>query len=193
MLYQPFGRNSRPPQRHRYTKEYHRIVPSPSNASPTIWVTNVGPATAMPHTDSQNHCAQDGRDTIDICCAPWPRHRDGLNMSNAGLHPHREAMHEQHTGSGPSCCVPFSDPHVHKVTRSNETRQGCNHINANTLGTIPPSREDTPDRRQVQIKKKKGYINKGFCAKTDLCPLASPRVALVGVRLLRHPDNGNTR
>ena len=25
-------------------------------------------------------------------------------------------------------------------------------------------------------------MNKGFCAKTDLCPLASPRVALVGLR-----------
>ena len=30
-------------------------------------------------------------------------------------------------------------------------------------------------------------MNKRFCANTDLCPLASPRVALVGVRLLRHP------
>ena len=42
-------------------------------------------------------------------------------------------------------------------------------------------------------RKKEGYISKEFCAKTDLCPLASPRVALVGVCLLRHPDKGNTR
>ena len=42
-------------------------------------------------------------------------------------------------------------------------------------------------------RKKKGYISKGFCANADLCPLASPRVALVGVCLFRHPDNGNTR
>ena len=41
--------------------------------------------------------------------------------------------------------------------------------------------------------KRSGCINKEFCANTDLCPLASPRVALVGVCLLRHPDNGNTR
>ena len=41
--------------------------------------------------------------------------------------------------------------------------------------------------------KRRGYISKGFCANADLCPLASPRVALVGVCLLRHPDNGNTR
>ena len=38
-----------------------------------------------------------------------------------------------------------------------------------------------------------GCMNKEFCANTDLRPLASPRVALVGVRLLRHPDNGDTR
>ena len=29
--------------------------------------------------------------------------------------------------------------------------------------------------------KRRGCISKGSCAKTDLCPLASPRVALVGV------------
>ena len=40
---------------------------------------------------------------------------------------------------------------------------------------------------------RRGYISKEFCANADLCPLASPRVALVGVCLLRHPDNGNTR
>ena len=61
------------------------------------------------------------------------------------------------------------------------------------IGASPPSGEDTPGRRQVQGKKRRGYINKGFCANTDLCPFASPRVALVGVRLLRHPNNGNTR
>ena len=67
--------------------------------------------------------------------------------------------------------------------------QQRNHIGAN-----PPCGEDTPDRRQVQRKGKAGgYISKEFCANADLCPLASPRVALVGVCLLRHPDNGNTR
>ena len=42
-------------------------------------------------------------------------------------------------------------------------------------------------------RKKEGYISKGFCANADQCPLASPRVALVGVRMFRHPDKGNTR
>ena len=85
------------------------------------------------HTDSQDHCAQDGRDTIDIWLCTMTRHRDGVDMPDAGLHPHREAMHKQNTQSGSSCCVPFGDPHVHKETRSNETKQDCNHSSANTL------------------------------------------------------------
>ena len=85
------------------------------------------------HTDSQDHCAQDGRDTIDIWLCTRTRHRDGVDMPDAGLHPHREAMHKQHTEPGPSCCVPLGDPHVHKVAPSGETRQGCSHSSANTL------------------------------------------------------------
>ena len=42
-------------------------------------------------------------------------------------------------------------------------------------------------------REREGHISKEFWANTDLCPLASPRVALVGVRLLRHPDKGNTK
>ena len=51
------------------------------------------------------------------------------------------------------------------------------------MGASPPCGEDTPNRRQVQMKEKEGRggISKEFCVKTDLCPLASPRVALVGV------------
>ena len=77
-------------------------------------------------------------------------------MPDAGLHPHREAMHKQHIEPGPSCCVPFGDPHVHKVTPSGETRQECIHSSANTMGTSPPYGEGTPGRRQVQRKEKEG-------------------------------------
>ena len=141
--------------------------------------TNAPPYTneSYPHSPTLpdplgNHCGPDDRDChtqprrtfvpmkvatpLAPGCVPGPRHHDGVGMPDAGLHPQREAMHKQHTGPGPSCCVPFSDPHVHKVPRSNETRQGYNHSSANTLGSIPPSREDTPDRRQVQITKKEG-------------------------------------
>ena len=93
----------------------------------------MGPTTAIAtHTDSQDHCAQDDRDTIDIWLCTRARHRDGVDMPDAGLHPHREAMRKQHTQSGSSCCVPFGDPHVHKETRSNETNQECSHSSANT-------------------------------------------------------------
>ena len=148
----------------------------------------------LTHTTSQGPLPQEGRTTIGNCFVPRPRHRNGVDMPDAGLHQHREAMHKQHTQSGSSCCAPFGDPHVHNVTPSYNTSRECSHSSANTMGTSPPYGEDTPDRRPIQRKEKGGgYISNMFCANTDLCPLASPRVALVGVRLLRHPDNGNTR
>ena len=61
------------------------------------------------------------------------------------------------------------------------------------MGVNPTTDKDTPWRGQIQREKREGgYISKEFCAKTDLCPLASPRFALVGVCLLRHPDKGKT-
>ena len=35
-----------------------------------------------------------------------------------------------------SRCVPFSDPHVHTVARSTDTRQECTHNSAKTMGPV---------------------------------------------------------
>ena len=164
---------------------------------PTRWGDNCGPddrdCHTHTHTDSQDHCAQDGRDTIDIWLCTRTRHRDGVDMPDAGLHPHREAMHKQHTQSGSSCCAPFGDPHVHKERDRmkpgrNAATAAQTHWSQSTIW-----RGHTRSTTSPKKGKRRGYISKEFCAKTDLCPLASPRVALVGVCLLRHPDNGNTR
>ena len=76
MLHQPTGRKGRSPQRHKYPQECHRIVPSPSQTSPTIWGNQCGPddrdCHTHTHTTSQNHCSQDCRDTIGPCNAPGP-------------------------------------------------------------------------------------------------------------------------
>ena len=136
MLHQPSGRKGPSPKPRKYTMRYEKIEPSSSQASPTLWGKHCGSDNrdCHTHTTSQNHCAQEGRDTIDTGCAPGPRHRDGVDMPDAGLHPHREAMHNKHTQQpGSSCCVPFCDPHVHEETRSNDTKQECNHSSANTL------------------------------------------------------------
>ena len=110
------------------------------------------------------------------------RHRDDVDMPDAGLQPYREAMHKQHTEPGPSCCVSLGDPHVHKETPSGETKQECIHSSANTLGPVHHlERTHQTDDKSKERKRRGGYISKGFCANTDLCPLASPRVALVGV------------
>ena len=156
-----------------------------------------------------------GRSTTDIWLCTEARHRDGVGMPDAGLHPHRDAMdkqhthtakaiamcalqrstcphssaierhrqamHKQHTEPLPSCCVPFGDPHVHKVTPSGETRQGAATAAQTHWGQSTIWRGHTRPTTSPKEGKRRGYISKEFCANADLCPLASPRVALVGV------------
>ena len=142
-----------------------RKGPSPQRHKYTKECPRITPSSSQP---SQilwgNHCGSDDRDC----------HTHNLAIALCAL-------------QRPTC------PQSSAIDR-HPTRQECTNSSAKTMGTSPPSGEDTPCRREVQRKEKGGgYISKGFCAKTDLCTLASPRVALVGVCLLRHPDKGNTR
>ena len=142
------------------TNDCRRIVPSSSQASPTIWGDQCGLNGRDWHTQPRrDHCSQEGRTTIGTCCVPGARHRDGVDMPDAGLHPHREAMHKQHTEPRPSCCVPFGDPHVHKVTPSDETKQECIHSNANTLGPAHHLARTHQTDDKSKERKRRGYIN----------------------------------
>ena len=81
--------------------------------SPILGVTIVGPTTAIgTHTYTQ-HRRTNVPETVATTLTPavhqGPRHRDGVDMPDAGLHPHREAMHKPHTQSGSSCCAPFGN------------------------------------------------------------------------------------
>ena len=151
------------------TKVVHRNDPNaPSNttesyphpqASPIIW---------------GNHCGSDDRDchTHNLAgqlCPRGSQHHwhltvhQGSTSRRCGHARHRptptprgdgQATHT-HTQSTQSRCVPFSDPHVHKVTRSNDTDR--NEPTATQhIGASPAYGEDTPDRRQVQRKEKEG-------------------------------------
>ena len=177
---------------HRNDTNTHRNAtesyPHPPNPPRQSGVTNVGPTTAIAtHTQHRRTIVPK---TVATSLTP-AMHQDPTSR-RCGHARHRptptpRAMHKQHTEPWSSCCVPFGDPHVHNVTQSDNTRKACSHSSANTMGTSPPYGEDTPGRRPIQrTEKGGGYISKGFCANTDLCPLASPRVALVGVP-------GNTR
>ena len=105
MLYQPSGRNGPSPQRRKYTKKYNLIGPHPPEPPRPAGVTIVAPTTAIvTHTHTHTHnlaaqCAQAGRNTIGTWLCTRPRHCDCVDMPDAGLHPHREAMHKQHTHS----------------------------------------------------------------------------------------------
>ena len=117
-----------------------------------------------------------------------------MGLPDAGLHPHREAMHKQHTHTTKAVVLSaLRRPTCPQNNAIERNQAGMQPQQRKHMGVSPPYDEDAPGRRQVHIKKKKGYISKGFCAKTDLCPLASPRVVIVGVRVLRHTNKGNTR
>ena len=169
--------------------------PHPPKPPRPSGVTIVGRTTATAtHTTSQDHCAQAGRNTIGIWLCTRPRHRDCVDMPDAGLHPHREAKHKQHTHSQGHRAVCPSATHM-SIRKRDRTTPSRNAATAAQTHWCQSTmwRGHTRSTTSPKEGKRRGCISKGFCAKTDLCPLASPRVALVGVCLLRHPDKGNTR
>ena len=154
----------------------------------------MGPTTAIAtHTTSQDHCAQDGRDTIDTCCAPGP------DIATVWAYPTpvytqtegRCTNNTQNQGHRAVCpsATHLSTKKRHRATPGRDASTAAQtHWCQSTIW-----RGHTRSTTSPKKGKRRGCISKEFCAKTDLCPLASPRVALVGVRLLRHPDKGNTR
>ena len=104
----------------------------------------------------------------------------GLNDRDWHTQPRRDHCSQEGRTTIGTCCVP-GPPDIATQQRK--------HIG----GQPTVWRGHTRPTTSPKEGKRRGYISKGFCANADLCPLASPRVALVGVRLFRRTDNGNTR
>ena len=106
MVYWTSGHKGPSPQRHKPTKECQRVVHSFSQPSRPSRVTNVGPTTTIDtHNLAGTIVPKGGRTTIDTCCVPRARHRDGVDMPDAGLHPQRRAMHKQHRAMAILLCA----------------------------------------------------------------------------------------
>ena len=65
-----------------------------------------------------------GRNTTDIWLCTEARHRDGVDMPDTGLHPHREAMYKQHTHSQSNRAVCPSATHTSTKSRDRTTPTG---------------------------------------------------------------------
>ena len=159
MLHQPTGRKGRSPQRHKYPQECHRIVPSSSEPSRPSGVTNVGPTTAIAthtHNLAEPLCPNGSQHHWQLAVYQAPTSRQCGHARRRSTSTPRGQAQTTHTQPTQSRCVPFSDPHVHKVARSNDTRQECTHSSAKAMGTSQPSGEDTPDDDQSKGMKKKG-------------------------------------
>ena len=73
------------------------------------------PTTAIAtHTTPQDQCAQEERHTTDTRLCTEARRRDGVDMPDAGIHPHREAMGKQHTHTANA--IALCAPAIHMST-----------------------------------------------------------------------------
>ena len=149
-------------QIHQHIQPNRTLIPNPPRSS---GVTIVGPTTAIAtHTQPRRTIVPKTVATPLTPAVHQRQHRDGVDMPDAGLHPHRDAMHKQHTEPGPSCCVPFGDPHVHNVTPSDETRQECSHSSANTLRPVHHlGRTHHADEKSKGRKKEGVHLQRVLC------------------------------
>ena len=110
------------------------LIPNPPRSS---GVTIVGPTTAIAtHTQPRRTIVPN---TVATSLTPAMHQgptsrRCGHARRRSTPTPRRCTNNTQSQGHRAVC--PFGDPHVHKVTPSGETKQGCSHSNANTLGPI---------------------------------------------------------
>ena len=166
-------------QTHQGMSKDRTLIPQHSRPS---GVTNVGPTTAI---DTHNlagtivpkrvappltPAVYQGPDiaTVWTCPTPVYTHTARRCANNTQSQCHRAVCALRR----PTC------PQSNTIGRN---QAGCNHSSANTLGPIHHLARTHQTDDKSKGRKRRGYISKGFCANADLCPLASPRVALVGV------------
>ena len=191
MLHQPSGRNGPSPQRRKYTKKYYQIEPSSSQASPTLW---------------GNHCGSDNRDChthslAEPLCPSMSQHHWYLAVYQAPTsrlcgHARRRSTStprgqaqttHTHTHSQGHRAVALLRPTCPQSNAIERNQAGMQPQQRKHMGASPPYGEDTPDRRQVQRKKKKGTSAKGSVLRLTCVPLPHFVLPLSGCACLGTP------
>jgi len=194
MLYQPSGCEGPSPQRRKYTNKYNQLVPSSSRASPIHWGDHCGPDDRDCHTQPRRTSVPKRVATpLTSGCVPGPDIATVWTCPTpAYTHTARLCTNNTHSQGHRAVCPSATHMSIKKTRSTKPNRNAATaaqtHWSQSTIW-----RGHTRSTTSPKKGKRRGYISKEFCANTDLCPLASPRVALVGVCLLRHPDKGNTR
>ena len=173
------------------TTEPHPHPPNPPRSS---GVTNVGPTTAIAeHSLAEPLCPTRVATQLTSAVRQTPTSRRCGHARRRSTPTPRGDAQTTHRAKAIVLCA-LRRPTCPQSKTIGRHQAGCSHSSANTLGPVHHvARTHQTDDKSKRRKKKGGYISKEFCANADLCPLASPRVALVGVCLLKHPDNGDTR
>ena len=175
-------------------QQCHQIVPSSSRTSPTRWGNHCGPEDRDCHTQPRNTSVHKrvvtpltsgcvpGPDIATVWTCPTPVYTRTARL----------CTNNTHSQGHRAVCPSAAQVSIRKRDRTKPSRNAATAAQTHWCKSTN-WRGHTRSTTSPKKGKRRGSMNKGFCANTDLCPLAPPRVALVGVRLLRHPDNGNTR
>ena len=163
--------------------------------------TIVGPTTAIAtHTHTQPRRTivpkrvatplapgcEPGPDIATVWACPTPVYIHTASPGTNNTHTHTQSQGHR------AVCPSSTHMSIRKCDRTTPSRNAATAAQTHWCQSTM-WRGHTRSTTSPKKGKRKGGISKEFYAKTNLCPLASPRVALVGVCLLRHPDNGNTR
>ena len=136
------------------TTESHPHPPKPPRPS---GVTNVGPTTAIAtHNLAGPLCPNEGRATIDKCCAPDSHIATVWTCPTpTDTHTARRWTNNTHTIKAIALCA-LQRPTCPQSGAIERHQAGMQPQQRKHIGTSPPYGEDTPGRRQVQRKEKEG-------------------------------------
>ena len=189
LMYRTPGPKGPSPQRHKYPQGATESYPHPPNPPRPPGVTNVGPTTAIAtHNLAGPLCPTRVATPLTSAMHQKPTsQRCGHARRRSTPTPRGQAQTTHtHTQSGSSCCVPFCDRQVHKVTQSDEIRQECDHSSANTLGPVhhmarTHQADDKSKGRKWQHEVRQGDTHdSGFAAiRVSPCQTSNAKSAMV--------------
>ena len=156
MLYHP--RSQRPitatTQIHQGIPTHRTLIPQPS---PTLWVTIVGPTTAIAtHNLAEPLYPRRSRHHWHLAVYQGPTSRRCVHARRRSTPTPRGDAQATRKARAIVLCVPLGDPHVHKVMPSGETRQECSHGSANPLGPVHHMARAHPTDEKSKSRKRRG-------------------------------------
>ena len=176
---------------HQGTPNNRTLIPRPS---PILWVNHCGPDECDCHTQPRRFIVPNMVATpLAPGCVPWPDIKTVWACPTpVYTHTARRCTNNTHTHNQGHRAVCPSATHM-SIRERDRTKPNRKAATAKETHWCQSTmwRGHTRSTTSPKEGKRRGCISKGFCAKTDLCPLASPRVAQHEVRQGDTHDSGS--